>query len=673
MKETNNQKSRKWVATISLMILLLVSPYGYAQSSNCIDLSNLNASYIYGTYGDYYNPYQFNGIVNGRHTVIRQQGIDPRTNGGLYMIPPGESYSIKLGNENVGAEAESIIVEIIVDTNNYNLLILKYAAVMEDPNHIPSHQPRFKFDILNTQNQPINPDCLSADFVANASLGWHTNGIVLWKDWTNVGVDISEFHGQTIRVRLTTYDCEETAHFGYAYFVLSCANKLISIEDCGDAAEYTYSAPDGFTYNWFWQDNPLQTISTGQSVSVSVSENRTLQCHVSFIENPNCGFDLYSNVHYRYPLSDFFVQTTDCPQRLHFINQSAISNDGENPDGTGTPCGDAFWDFGDGQTSYSFSPTHTYALPGEYTIMMVAGLNNFSCTDTTYRSVNIPSNYEFDTLSCEYCVWHNETYTKSGDYSCNIPTSYGCDSLVTMHLTIAHDVTYEFDDKGCEEYVWNGNKYTYSGEYNHHYVSHQGCDSLVTLNLQIDYEPLFHIVGTHFPIAGTEEAYTKYEYRIVLENPLCSVDSVHWSMSYTNGFELIPFDGGLRAHLVLYAYSLDTIEITAITYNRCGSGENTTWYRTTYFDVEDNQIMDDFDVYPNPNNGLCNLSFNHAIGKFGLQVFDSYGHKVWQRNYYWTSENDSIILDLNNIHDGLYFFVLNHEGRKIVRKCIINK
>lgn len=673
MKKTNNQKSKMRVTAFFMMILQLVHNYGFAQSSNCIDLSNPYASFITGTYGTFYNPYQYTGIVSGRHTVITRQGTDPRTNGGLYMIPPGESYSFKLGNENVGAEAESIIIEILVDTSNFNLLILKYAAVMEDPNHIPSHQPRFKFDILNTQNQPINPDCLSADFVANASLGWHDNNGVLWKDWTNVGVDISEFHGQTIRVRLTTFDCEESGHFGYAYFLLSCANKLISIEDCGDADDYTYSAPDGFAYKWFWEDNPSQIISDRQSVSVSASENRTLQCHVSFIENPNCGFDLYSNVHYRYPLSDFSVQATDYPQKFQFLNQSSISNDGINPDGTGVPCGNAFWNFGDGQISYSFSPEHTYAHPGEYTVMMVAGLNNFSCTDTTYHSLIVLAYNEFDALSCEEYEWNNITYTRSGDYTQVFPTSHMYDSLVVLHLTIVHDEMCEIEDKGCEEYEWHGNTYTYSGVYYEHYVSHWGCDSIVALNLMVEYEPLFHIVGTHFPIAGTEEAYTKYEYRIEMDNPLSSVDSVHWSMSYTNGFELIPFDGGLKAHLVLYAYSLDTIEIKAVAYNRCGLGENTTWYRTTYFDVEDNQVMNDFEIYPNPNKGVCNLSFYHAMEAFAIQIFDSYGREVLQRNYYCNSAINAISLDLSKFPDGLYFIILNHEGKRTIRKCLINK
>lgn len=208
-----------------IVILMLLMPFEILAQNHCIDLSNLNAPYIHCTYGDFYNPYCYNGVNYGRHTVITQQGEDPNTNGGLQMIPPGENYSIRLGNSNTGAEAESISCDILVDTNNYDLLILKYAAVMENPNHSPSHQPRFKFDILDVNDHQINPECLSADFISNVSLGWHSTGNVLWKDWTNVGVDISDYHGETIRVRLTTYDCEESGHFGYAYFILSCGEK----------------------------------------------------------------------------------------------------------------------------------------------------------------------------------------------------------------------------------------------------------------------------------------------------------------------------------------------------------------------------------------------------------------------------------------------------------------
>lgn len=664
---------RNRILFVSVLMLQLLPLCDYAQSSNCIDLSNLHASYIHCTYGNFYNPYVNNGVINGRHTVITQQGIDPETNGGLQMIPQGETYSIRLGNSNVGAEAESISCDIIVDTSDFDLLILKYAAVMEDPGHIPSHQPRFKFDILNTNNQQIDPDCLSADFIANPSLGWHSTGGVLWKDWTNVGVDISSFQGETIRVRLTTYDCEERGHFGYAYFILACGNKRIKVEDCGDVSNYSFSAPEGFNYKWHWLDNPSQIISTDKTVSVPAGNNRTLQCHVSFIGNPNCGFDLYTTPEYRYPIAGFLVQETNCPQSFHLINQSAISNDGINPNGTGNLCEEAFWDFGDGQTSYSLSPSHTYDLPGEYTIMQVAGLNGFSCTDTTYHSVTIPPNTVFDTLSCEYYQWNGVSYTESGTYYQNLTTAHGCDSLVTMNLTIEHGATNYVEDMGCDEYIWNNIEYTTSGQYQQLLQTQFGCDSLVTLNLDMEYYPNFQIMGNHYPIAGTEEAYTMYEYEIVFDNPFINIDSVSWTLSYQNGFDLQPIDGGLKANLYLYAYCLDSIEIKAYVYNRCGAEEYSFWFHTSYFGIEEDETQSLFDIFPNPNRGEFQLCFNNADDLIELKVFDCKGIKIIEKTIKPEASTQKLHIDMKNYPIGVYYFVVNYRGKTFTNKCVISQ
>ena len=40
-------------------------------------------------------------------------------------------------------------------------------------------------------------------------------------------------------------------------------------------------------------------------------------------------------------------------------------------------------------------------------------------------------------------------------------------------------------DTGCEAYVWNGEMYTESGIYKQHFPSLSGCDSVVTLQLTI--------------------------------------------------------------------------------------------------------------------------------------------------------------------------------------------
>ncbi|MFM7387793.1 MAG: hypothetical protein ACKO5L_06500, partial [Bacteroidota bacterium] len=80
----------------------------FAQNNGCpnVDLSSNTFSNWTGYTGTYASPGATFGIVNGRHTIISQQGTDPYTCNQLPLIPPGHTKSIKLGNPQTGAQAE---------------------------------------------------------------------------------------------------------------------------------------------------------------------------------------------------------------------------------------------------------------------------------------------------------------------------------------------------------------------------------------------------------------------------------------------------------------------------------------------------------------------------------------------------------------------------------------
>ena len=80
----------------------------YAQCPDFLDLSSPNCTCTYGNDG---RAFQYTGISSGRHTIISAPGYDSHVGGNqLQMLPPGENMSIKLGNENVGFEAETIVI-----------------------------------------------------------------------------------------------------------------------------------------------------------------------------------------------------------------------------------------------------------------------------------------------------------------------------------------------------------------------------------------------------------------------------------------------------------------------------------------------------------------------------------------------------------------------------------
>ena len=96
----------------------------------------------------------------------------------------------------------------------------------------------------------------------------------------------------------------------------------------------------------------------------------------------------------------------------------------------------------------------------------------------------VPLNFSmFNATTCGVFTWNGQTYTQSGDYVQTFQGANGCDSVVTLHLTVNQPITYSFEASACGNYVWNGQTYTQSGTYTQTFQAVNGCDSVVTLNL----------------------------------------------------------------------------------------------------------------------------------------------------------------------------------------------
>lgn len=486
--------------------------YTIPENIMCIDMRDLNRSNItctYGGYGATGNPYEHIGIVASHHNVVPRQSFDPYTGGLLQMIPDGETYSVKLGNAKP-AESESIAYTYTVDTTIGDIILLKYAAIMELPNHTLVNQPRFDLEILDQSGRIVDANCGQAQFISSQSLGWNefhyrsASGIyngtqpryddhdVLWKDWTNIGFNVSAYHGQTITIRLTNRDCGEGAHWGFAYFNLGCMKRKLTVEQCGDAVTNTFTAPAGFNYNWYYTDDPSTIIGTGQSITVPVDSTRMLACEVSDLEGNGCGFQLQGVLHPIVPESDFDIVRTPCSRHYTFHNNSIISNGTPTP--YATECESAYWNFGDGTTSQAYNATHTYAQPGTYTVTLVSGMNLDACLDTLRKTLVVPvDTTDFRDTACVEYWWNGQRYDASGDYTQHIPRPGGlCDSVVTLYLIIYP----EYEHFDTVSLCGSDLPYTYgdtafliesrTGDYPILFHSQNGCDSLIHLRLIVN-------------------------------------------------------------------------------------------------------------------------------------------------------------------------------------------
>ena len=290
--------------------LCLVAGYAQSVCPSTPDFMDLQGSCVTCNYGTTSNPFQNTGIVNGRHTLITQQGSDPKTGGQLPLLPPGENSVIRLGNECVGAEAEAITYRFIVE-DDAAILLLKFAVVLEDPDHHTIYQPRFVVRVLNGSGNLVE-DCAEYDVSAGAGIpGFQTyygpyGGCVRWRPWTNVGIDLSHFIGQEVRVQFVTYDCHLTAHFGYAYFTASCIPNRLDLVACNGQTVTLAAPPDFESYHW-------SNGSTQRTTQFTVT-GQSLDVYCDITSATGCQFTLCAHISNEsgLPTHDMIVYDTIC-------------------------------------------------------------------------------------------------------------------------------------------------------------------------------------------------------------------------------------------------------------------------------------------------------------------------------------------------------------------------
>lgn len=461
-------------------------------SSNCVDTRKLFSTKVTPYYGFYENPYNAVGIVSGndlstRHLVCTDTtATDPVVGPQLRIVPPGDDHSVRLGNQLVGTQAEAMLYNIDVDTTDFDMLILKYAAVMQDPSHTLADQPRFRIEMLDANGNLIEPaSCNSYDFVANSSLGWNVqsyNGqLLLWKDWTIVGIDLSAYHGQSVMLRLTTYDCAQGAHFGYAYYNLHCAKKHIAFSTCSEGEFNHVEAPEGFNYSWR-RDDSDEVLSTSRSADLP-ADGHTYYCDLSFIGDSTCVVTLSAVSRLVFPEADFdyTVSRDNCRFRVDFSDRSHLVDD------TTTACDSVFWDFGALGTSTLRNPVVFFPDSGTYTVTLVASLSGDNCHDTITQQLRLQ--YAFDTVDSSICANHtlffmDTIFATAGSYVLPID----CDSLRLLNLSVLDTFLFDTVAVACDHFRYRGTSFACDTVADIIYTNAAGCDSTYRLHLTVNPE-----------------------------------------------------------------------------------------------------------------------------------------------------------------------------------------
>ena len=511
----------------------------YCKELHCItyfDLEDPATTCYYGSgYGGYSTDknvaYEHVGKVDygtdsqlSRHTVNwDKSATDPRTNNLLKLVPQGSIASVRLGNWETGAEAEAVSYQYVVDSA-LSILLLKYAVVLEDPNHGENDQPRFVLEILDQNNQLIDPTCGAINFAAHAGAsGWQTVGSgynqVTFKDWSTIGLNLDNYVGQQITIRLTTYDCAYSGHYGYAYFTLDCASATLQTTSCGENTSLTAEAPNGF--NYLWTDETGATLGTQQTLNVVTSDTIEYTCRLTNKEEPSCWFELSVKALPQFPVADFTYKydPQDCKNRVVFTNKSYIETryNGNIEKHYDELAGYA-WSFGDGETSSQKNNVHIYPQSGGTFNVSLTGWiaeGEGACRQDTTLTITIPAigdqEIYVDTTLCEgsYLSFEGEILTEPVVKEYHHSSSAGCEIVVTLDLKFnkSYNYTLPNDTAICEDedLCINGDCFDKQGSVftRSLLTTKGGCDSIVSMNVRI--LPRFGVDMNRYPILCANE------------------------------------------------------------------------------------------------------------------------------------------------------------------------
>jgi uncharacterized repeat protein (TIGR01451 family) len=307
-----------------------------------------------------------------------------------------------------------------------------------------------------------------------------------------------------------------------------------------------------------------------------------------------------------------------------------------------------------GDTVYMWG--NAYDTTGNY-IMTYTNVNG--CDSLVILSV-VVSPATYDTLSATICA--GEIYlvgagqiihSQPGNYTDTITNSNGCDSIVSLSLTVnpvVYDTTSASICSGDTFYVGNI-PHTLQGNYTDTLQSVAGCDSIVNLVLTVNPSP---VATLSWDAMVAAHDFLGYYYDTIWCSENCPQVIALSGGSPSGGI----YSGHAVSNNTFYGDSIlttthvtDTIFYTYTDSNACSAGAFDTVSIEVCEDVTQINPNNAISLYPNPASSLLYIK-TEGIQPQTITIYDVNGQAVL--THLFTPE-----LDIHNLASGVYLLEIN--------------
>ena len=359
------------------------------------------------------------------------------------------------------------------------------------------------------------------------------------------------------------------------------------------------------------------------------------------INNSNLGTDLQTACE-SYTWIDGNTYTTSNNTAIHVLTNTigcdstvtldlTITNSSTGID-VQSACNTYIWI--DGNTYSTSNNSATFVLAN------AAGCDSTVTLDLTINNSNLGTDLQ---TSCETYTWiDGNTYTISNNTATYVLTNTaGCDSTVTLDLTITNSSTGIDVQSACDIYTWiDGSTYTASNNSATFVLTNAaGCDSIVTLNLTIN--TVDNTVTTIEPTITANATGIAYQWIDCSDNsPIVGETDQSFTAS-TNG-----------------SYAVELTENGCTNTSDCIAIEN--------IGILENSFETEVVVYPNPTFGKLQIDLGQTYSDISIDVTDSQG-KIVKRKFFGITQ----IIDLTIEEPaGVYFLKIISESKKVIIRII---
>lgn len=281
--------------------------------------------------------------------------------------------------------------------------------------------------------------------------------------------------------------------------------------------------------------------------------------------------------------------------------------------------------------NYTWNNSGTYAD----TIPNFLGCDSVITINLTVNSLSLDT---ITTTSCNQYVSPSGmyTWTSSGTYYDTLHYSGGCDSIAyTLYLTITDSSSSIISPVACGSYTSpsGSNTWTSSGTYIDILPNAQGCDSVITINLTVN-NPNVNVTqsGPTLTAAASGATY-------------------QW-LDCANGQPVAGATGQSYTALVDGNYAV------VVTQNGCTDTSNC--FLAMVGGIEEG-TWSDLSVYPNPTDGTLNISLGHNIPEFTVELMNNLGQVVYRRQY---TQSSLVSMEMNTA-PGVYYLRISADGEQI--------